>query len=57
MAALNRENVEGVETAREVLLWWKAGNSPSNNGGSGVKETLKRSERLREDCWGLLTRP
>jgi hypothetical protein len=21
------ENVEGVETAREVLLWWKAGNS------------------------------
>jgi hypothetical protein len=53
VAAWCRENAEGIETAREVLEWRKAGNSPGREGGSGVKETLERSERLREDCWGL----
>jgi hypothetical protein len=52
-----QENAEGVETAREVLEWRKAGNSPGREGGSGVKETLERSERLREDCQGLRERP
>jgi hypothetical protein len=52
VAAWYREDVEGVETAREVLMWWKAGDGPSCRGGSGVKETLERSERLREDCRG-----
>jgi hypothetical protein len=57
VATWYRENAEGVETAREVLLERKAGNSPGKEGGSGVKETLERSERLREDCWGCVSGP
>ena len=48
MAAWYRENVEGVETAREVLLWRKAGDSRRLQGrlrceGNSVEE--RKTER------------
>jgi hypothetical protein len=57
VAAWYRENVEGVETAREVLLWWKAGNSRKRQGRLWCEGDSVEERKAERGLLGLRKRP